>query len=600
MENKDFKKIKNILYLLIGVFVLLNFYLFMDSRNYVRLFTESYLHSLVNKEEFKSSKILSEFIVQDNKIISKNDNSPKLSELEIKELVKNNSFYEAIKVDKNQFDIRYYELINGAYYGFNNQFYLTNSRFYQFYIPVLLNICFFILIYNLYKQKNHISAQYQRSISTYTKRIEKLEIEASIDPLTQLKNKRSLEKSIVLMKNPKLLLVDIDEFKKINDYFDANTADDLLKHIALIMSDFADENHLEVYKLDGDLFALLEDNIEDEQRYEELVTELMQELKNKDLTIEYNHQIASIVLTLTMGLCLENENTLKKAFIALKRAKRDNKNFVCYSKFIDEEKEYFHQLSTAKSIQSAIAKDEILPFFQPIFDKDKNITKFESLVRIVKKTPEGTDVITPGAFLAVSIKMKQYEIIENFVIEKVVQTLVENQDIVLCVNLGGRDMIDSAKNNKFINLLRRTGVANRLIIEVLEDENISQNEKIKDFLKRVKELGCKIALDDFGSGFSNFSYLLELMPDYIKIDGSIIEKITKDEKSEKIVKTIVLFSKSLGIKTVAEFVSTEEIFKKCIEIGVDEFQGFYLGKPSPTFTQEEIDLDFYHLKEKNA
>ncbi|MBT0884578.1 GGDEF domain-containing phosphodiesterase [Campylobacter sp. 2018MI10] len=600
MENKDFKKIKNILYLLIGVFVLLNFYLFMDSRNYVRLFTESYLHSLVNKEEFKSSKILSEFIVQDNKIISKNDNSPKLSELEIKELVKNNSFYEAIKVDKNQFDIRYYELINGIYYGFNNQFYLTNSRFYQFYIPVLLNICFFILIYNLYKQKNHISTQYQRSISTYTKRIEKLEIEASIDPLTQLKNKRSLEKSIVLMKNPKLLLVDIDEFKKINDYFDANTADDLLKHIALIMSDFADENHLEVYKLDGDLFALLEDNIEDEQRYEELVTELMQELKNKDLTIEYNHQIASIVLTLTMGLCLENENTLKKAFIALKRAKRDNKNFVCYSKFIDEEKEYFHQLSTAKSIQSAIAKDEILPFFQPIFDKDKNITKFESLVRIVKKTPEGTDVITPGAFLAVSIKMKQYEIIENFIIEKVVQTLVENQDIVLCVNLGGRDMIDSAKNNKFINLLRRTGVANRLIIEVLEDENISQNEKIKDFLKRIKELGCKIAIDDFGSGFSNFSYLLELMPDYIKIDGSIIEKITKDEKSEKIVKTIVLFSKSLGIKTVAEFVSTEEIFKKCIEVGVDEFQGFYLGKPSPTFTQEEIDLDFYHLKEKNA
>lgn len=600
MENKDFKKIKNVLYLLIGVFVLLNFYLFMDSRNYVRLFTESYLHSLVNKEEFKSSKMLSEFIIQDNKIILKNDNSPKLSELEIKELAKNDNFYEAIKVDKNQFNIRYYELINGIYYGFNNQFYLTNSRFYQFYIPVLLNICFFILIYILYKQKNHISAQYQRSISTYTKRIEKLEIEASIDPLTQLKNKRSLEKSIVLMKNPKLLLVDIDEFKKINDYFDANTADDLLKHIALIMSDFADENHLEVYKLDGDLFALLEDSIEDEQRYEELVTELMQELKNKDLTIEYNHQIASIVLTLTMGLCLENENTLKKAFIALKRAKRDNKNFVCYSKFIDEEKEYFHQLSTAKSIQSAIAKDEILPFFQPIFDKDKNITKFESLVRIVKKTPEGTDVITPGAFLAVSIKMKQYEIIENFVIEKVVQTLVENQDIVLCVNLGGRDMIDSAKNNKFINLLRRTGVANRLIIEVLEDENISQNEKIKDFLKRVKELGCKIALDDFGSGFSNFSYLLELMPDYIKIDGSIIEKITKDEKSEKIVKTIVLFSKSLGIKTVAEFVSTEEIFKKCIEIGVDEFQGFYLGKPSPTFTQEEIDLDFYHLKEKNA
>lgn len=600
MENKDFKKIKNVLYLLVSVFLLLNFYLFMDSRNYVKLFAKSYLHSLVNKENSSNLQDLSKFVINNNELTLEGGKSPKLNDVEIKELAGDDEFYEAIKINKNHFEIRYYELIDGVYYGFSDDFYLTNSRFYQLYIPLFLNACFFVLMYILYKQKTIIENQYQRIISTYNKRIEKLEIEASIDPLTQLKNKRSLEKSIVMMKNPKLLLVDIDEFKKINDYFDSNTADDLLKHIALIMSDFADENNLEVFRLDGDLFALLEDSIEDEQRYEELVTELMQELKNKDLSIEYNNQTANIVLTLTMGLCLESDNILRKAFIALKRAKKDNKNFVCYSKFLDEEKEYLNQLNTAKRVQSAIAKDEILPFFQPIFDKDKKITKFESLVRIVKKSPEGTEVITPGAFLAVSIKMKQYEIIENFIIEKVVQTLVENKDIVLSVNLGGRDMVDSAKNNKFINLLRRTGVAERLVIEVLEDENVSQNEKIKDFLKRAKELGCKIAIDDFGSGFSNFAYLLELMPHYIKIDGSIIKNITQDEKSEKIARTIVLFSKSLGIKTVAEYVSTEEIFNKCVEIGVDEFQGFYLGKPSPTFTQEEIDLDFYQLKEKDA
>lgn len=600
MEARDFKKIKNVLYLLVSVFLLLNLYLFMDSRNYVKLFAESYLHSLMNKEKTKTLPELDEFTIENGKIIVKNGKEPKLSELELQDLIKDEEIYQATKLNKNHFEIKHYELQDGVYYGFSDDFYLTNSRFYQLYVPLFLNACFFILMFILYKQKKAIENQYQRIISTYNKRIEKLEIEASIDPLTQLKNKRSLEKSIILMKNPKLLLVDIDEFKKINDYFDSNTADNLLKHIALIMSDFASDNGLEVYRLDGDLFALLEDSIEDEQRYEELVTELMQELKNKDLTIEYNNQTASIVLTLTMGLCLENENTIKKAFIALKRAKKDNKNFVCYSKFLDEEKEYFNQLSTAKRVQSAIAKDEILPFFQPIFDKDKNILKFESLVRIVKKTPEGTEVITPGAFLAVSIKMKQYEIIENFIIEKVVQTLVENKDVTLTINLGGRDMIDSAKNNKFINLLRRTGVAERLVIEVLEDENVSQNEKIKDFLKRAKELGCKIAIDDFGSGFSNFAYLLELMPHYIKIDGSIIKNITNDEKSENIARTIVLFSKSLGIKTVAEFVCTEDIFNKCVEIGVDEFQGFYLGKPSPTFSQEEIDLDFYQLKEKDA
>lgn len=600
MEGKDFKKIKNVLYLLVSVFLLLNLYLFMDSRNYVKLFAESFLHTLMNKEKTKTTPKLDEFMIENGKIIVKSGKEPKLSELELQDLIKDEEIYEATKLNKNHFEIKHYELQDGVYYGFSDDFYLTNSRFYQLYVPVFLNACFFILMFILYKQKIAIENQYQRIISTYNKKIEKLEIEASIDPLTQLKNKRSLEKSIILMKNPKLLLVDIDEFKKINDYFDSNTADDLLKHIALIISDFADENNIEVYRVDGDLFALLEDSIEDEQRYEELVTELMQELKNKDLSIEYNNQIASIILTVTMGLCLENDNTLKKAFIALKRAKKDNKNFVCYSKFLDEEKEYLNQLSTAKRVQSAIVKDEILPFFQPIFDKNKNILKYESLVRIVKKTSEGTEVMTPAVFLAISIKMKQYETIENFVIEKVVQTLVENQDVVLSINLSGRDMIDSAKNNKFINLLRRTGVAERLVIEVLEDENVSQNEKIKDFLKRAKELGCKIAIDDFGSGFSNFAYLLELMPHYIKIDGSIIKNITSNEKSEQIAKTIVLFCKSLGIKTVAEFVCTEDIFNKCIEIGIDEFQGFYLGKPSPTFSQEEIDLDFYQLKEKDA
>lgn len=597
---EDFKKIRTIIFLLGGVFCLMNFYLFMDARNYVRLFAESYLHSIDNKNDDERLLFLSEFKIDKNKPYSIKGIPLKLNEYEISKLEKYDKFYDAKKLNKDHFFIKYYEFNDGVYRGFSNDFLLTNSRFYQFYVPIVLNILFFALIYVLFKQKLLLKEQFLKLTNSYNKKLEKLEIEATIDPLTNLKNKRSLDRNIINMKSPKLLLVDVDEFRKINDYFDTKVADDLLKHIALIISDFAKNRGLEVYRISGDLFALLEDLDEGEDRYEEIVIELIQELKSKDLNIEYNGQSASIILTVTMGLCLEAEDSLRKAMIALKRAKKDNKNFVCYSKFLDEESEYINQLNTAKQVQSAIESDEILPFFQPIFDANKNITKYESLVRIVKKTPEGTEVITPGAFLAVSIKMKQYEVIENFVIEKVVQTLVDNEDITLSLNLGGRDMIDSAKNNKFINMLRRTGVANRLVIEVLEDENVSKNEKIKDFLKRAKELGCKIAIDDFGSGFSNFAYLLELMPHYIKIDGSIIKNITTDEKCEKIAKTIVLFSKSLGIKTVAEFVSTEEIFNKCVEIGVDEFQGFYLGKPSPTFSPEEIDLDFYRLKESDA
>jgi EAL domain-containing protein (putative c-di-GMP-specific phosphodiesterase class I) len=93
-------------------------------------------------------------------------------------------------------------------------------------------------------------------------------------------------------------------------------------------------------------------------------------------------------------------------------------------------------------------------------------------------------------------------------------------------------------------------------------------------------MGVKIAIDDFGTGYSNFSYLLKLRPDYIKIDGSLIKHIDTDDNSIAIVSAILAFSKKLGIKTIAEYVHSKEVYEKCKELGIDEFQGFYLGEPT--------------------
>ena len=92
-------------------------------------------------------------------------------------------------------------------------------------------------------------------------------------------------------------------------------------------------------------------------------------------------------------------------------------------------------------------------------------------------------------------------------------------------------------------------------------------------------MGVKIAVDDFGTGYSNFSYLLELKPDYLKIDGSIIKNIDTNRNSQEIVKAIVSFAKSLHVKTIAEFVCSKEVYEKCLKLGIDEFQGYYLGEP---------------------
>lgn len=125
---------------------------------------------------------------------------------------------------------------------------------------------------------------------------------------------------------------------------------------------------------------------------------------------------------------------------------------------------------------------------------------------------------------------------------------------------------------------------NRLVFEILESENLSDYDFLEEFVLKYKKLGVKIAIDDFGSGYSNFIRIIRLKPDYLKIDGSLIKNIDKDNNSYEIVKSIIAFSKTLNIKTIAEYVHSEEIFNLLLELDVDEFQGYYFGKPDEIFS----------------
>jgi EAL domain-containing protein (putative c-di-GMP-specific phosphodiesterase class I) len=121
----------------------------------------------------------------------------------------------------------------------------------------------------------------------------------------------------------------------------------------------------------------------------------------------------------------------------------------------------------------------------------------------------------------------------------------------------------------------------RVTFEMLESEAIIDYDSIERFITKVKRKGAKIAIDDFGSGYSNFAHILNLDVDYIKIDGSLIKNIDKDKNSFKIVKLLVQFAKESNIKTVAEFIENEKILNIVKDLGVDYGQGYYLGKPSP-------------------
>lgn len=120
-----------------------------------------------------------------------------------------------------------------------------------------------------------------------------------------------------------------------------------------------------------------------------------------------------------------------------------------------------------------------------------------------------------------------------------------------------------------------------MIFEITESEAIQDFNSVADFIKQVRKFGAKIAIDDFGSGYSNFAYLVEIKPDYIKIDGSIIKTIVKNENSRLVTKSIIDTARSLNIKTIAEFVSEQDILDCLTELNVDMVQGFHIAHPLP-------------------
>ncbi|WP_169754872.1 EAL domain-containing protein [Campylobacter curvus] len=409
------------------------------------------------------------------------------------------------------------------------------------------------------------------------KKIQELGDKLYIDPMTGLLNKAALLRDIQNFKSPKVVLIDIDDFGKMNDFYGKLVCDKILVQMAQLLSEFAKSENMIAYCVEADQFALVEDGEFFIDRYEDLADELLSKFKGRMISVtdENGAVVDDIEIHSTIGFALDKEQTLRKAAIALKSAKTLNKDYVCYFKGLNQKEEYEDQIERSKLIQNATINGNIVPYYQPIFDRDGNIAKYECLIRILDRG----EVVSPHVFLGISKRIKRYAELEKLLIKKSFEQLSQNENLVLSINLSGRDMTDGDVSALVINLLNKHKVADRVVFEIVEDEDVENVERVSMFIDKVKNMGAKIAIDDFGSGYSNFSYILKLKPDYVKIDGSIIKDIDINKDSYAIARAIVAFARDLGIKTIAEYVHSKEILNICKEIGVDEFQGFYLGAP---------------------
>jgi diguanylate cyclase (GGDEF)-like protein len=393
------------------------------------------------------------------------------------------------------------------------------------------------------------------------------------DELTGIFNRKALVKDLETAINPFVAIIDIDAFKSINSFYGSEIGNFILIEFAKFLNEIKKESDIRLYRTGSDEFVLLKENATECTIAENFIKEIIKKIKQK---VFYHPKIGhEIDIDITIGASsFKKGDCLKNADLALKKAKKERLPYLFYSDKIQIEREFENDIKWTKIVKEAISENRVVLYFQPIVDLNKNIKKYECLVRLI----ENEEIVPPFFFLEVAKKAKLYPSLTKIIIEKAFE-ISKDKNIVLTINLSAQDITDEEMVEYIKSKLNEYGVAKNIVFEILESESIYNFDKALKFINDVKQMGAMIAIDDFGSGYSNFSYLLKLKPDFIKIDGSLIKNIDKDDNAYIIVKTIVEFAKKLDIKTVGEFVHSEDVFKRVAQIGIDKFQGFYFGKP---------------------
>lgn len=397
------------------------------------------------------------------------------------------------------------------------------------------------------------------------------------DDLTNLENRNALKRDFDLKPFIDVLLIDISKFSRINNVYGIETANNILVEYSKFLKNIAN-NEYRVYIISSDQFVFVNYN-ENKKITKEIVSELISQIESHVFKVKNNNKYMEIQLNVFSSVATnnnDNKDPLIEADMALHYGKKNNRNIV----FFNEEKNILDiskkALESIQMVKDSLKEDRVVPVRQPIIKSNGEIT-FECLVRIKEKN--SNNLLTPYHFLDYVKSTKYYYEITKVMINKSFDYFSKYSDISFSINISFEDII----NEDFVAFLKykikEKKVYTQLILEIVESENIEDFKIVKKFIDEMKEIGVRIAIDDFGSGYSNFNYTLEIKPDFIKIDGSLIKDIAINESSLHITTTIVDFCKKMDIGIIIEYVHSEEVFKIGKEIGVDGFQGYFLGKP---------------------
>lgn len=424
--------------------------------------------------------------------------------------------------------------------------------------------------------------------------LSELEYQSTHDPLTGLHNRRFFDEALDeemgraerYQRQFAVLLVDLDDFKDINDTYGHPSGDGVLQQVAHIMQRVTRKGDL-ASRIGGDEFALLliETGLGGAINVaEKLRTELRQ-------TPFLGTNGRSFHVTASIGVVTYPEDArsvsdlMASVDLGLYRAKEIGKDTVSTLASVKERL----QLSRAKrdyaeTLRESLREGRIVPYYQTIVDcRTMAPFAFETLARIIQ--PDG-NILSAGTFI---------DTVEKYGLGRELDHAIINQALVaaklrleeatgpfhLFINLSAQEIEGRGMLGYAEQLCMELGIPPHVIVfEILERDAIGDMGHMRQFLMELKKKGFLFALDDFGSGYNSFHYLRELSFDFVKIDGDFVRNILQSPVDRIMVRNLIRLCQELGILTIAEFIENDEVLQAVRSMGVDYAQGFHLGRPT--------------------
>ena len=420
--------------------------------------------------------------------------------------------------------------------------------------------------------------------------------QATHDALTGIFNRREFEYRIkqaihdaqVSGSEHTLLYMDLDQFKVINDTCGHIAGDELLKQYTAQLVDLLRQDDI-LARIGGDEFGLLLQNSTTQQA---LVT------TNKILELTQHFRFAWEDKTFTIGISigLININRQSKSVLhimsrvdaACHMAKEAGRNRIYVHDEADQALHARHgEMEWTPRITKALEEQRMVLHYQSIVHRDAPAdlaSHYEILIRMIDESGKLT---APGAFLPAAERYNLIATIDRWVVSTYFRWLAEHPGHLHAlelgsVNLSGHSLGDDGCLTHIENQLREFAIPpEKICFEITETEAIANLSKATNFINRLKSIGCKFALDDFGSGFSSYAYLKQLPVDFLKIDGMFVKDIATDPADYAMVESINHIGHVMGRKTIAEFVENQRIMDTLSQLGVDYMQGYGIAKPRP-------------------